>query len=116
MQRLMWRSKSNAVIALGAILFAVSMLCGTARAQVSITYPGNGSFGENVLFTNNPPDGFHVVGVLNSANNNTFNVNFDSTVDKMHGNGGQARLEPAPDNPAGPRLHEVCVSLDTGLG
>src|SRR5207248_918852 len=51
-----------------------------------------------------------------NSNNNTFNVNFDSDIDKMHGNGGQARLEPAPDNPAGPRLHQVCVSLDTGFG
>lgn len=115
MQRLMWRRKSRAVLALGAVLFAVT-ICGSARAQVTITYPGNGSFGENVLFTNNPPDGFHVVGVLNSENNNLFDVNFDSIVDKMHGDGGQARLEPAPDNPAGLRLHQVCVSLDPGFG
>ena len=100
------RVSLGASVALGAILMSVS-----AGAQVSITYPGPGGFGQNVLFTNNPPDGFHVVGILNS--NGTFNVNFDSTTDFMHGNGGQARIDPvSPDL----RLNSACVSLDPGFG
>jgi hypothetical protein len=91
-------------LALCALLISVS-----AGAQVTITYPGPGGFGQNVLFNQGPqPDGFHVNGVLNA--NATFNVNFDSVLDVMHANGGQARIDPVDG-----RMNDVCVSLDPGF-
>lgn len=92
------------------LALVVMLMSVTAGAQVTITYPGPGAFGENVLFNQGPqPDGFHVVGVLNGTP--TFNVNFDSTMDVMHANGGQARIDPVDG-----RLNQVCVSLDPGFG
>jgi len=109
MQTFKWRSGGKAFTALGAILFAVA-ICGAAQAQVQIIYPGNGSFGDNILFNQPglPSDGFHVVGILNATT--SFFVNFDST-ESLHANGGQARVEPTDG-----RLNDICVSLDSGNG
>jgi hypothetical protein len=108
MQKLNRGSRSAILSAAVAVLFSASM-SGRAQAQVTITYPGPGGFGQNVLFNQGPqPDGFHVNGVLNA--NSTFNVNFDSVLDVMHANGGQARIEPVDG-----RMNDVCVSLDPGF-
>jgi len=109
MQTFKWRSGGKAFTALGAILFAIAM-SGAAQAQVQILYPGNGSFGDNILFNQAglPSDGFHVEGVLNATP--SFIVNFDST-ESLHANGGQARVEPTDG-----RLNEICVSLNPGNG
>jgi len=112
MRKLMWRSRINAASVLCAVLFAIS-ISGSAQAQVSINFPGNGAFGSNILFNDPtlPSDGFHVVGVLNA--NPTFFVNFDSAIEQHHTNGGQARIETIlPDE----RLNDITVSLDSGNG
>src|SRR5437879_6439961 len=106
MRKIRWRGRRSLASAVGTVLLAASVSMG-ASAQVSITYPDGGSFGDNVLFNNNPPDGYHVNGVLNSTNG-TFNVNFVST-QVMHADGGQARINGIPD-----RLNNFCVYLDPG--
>jgi len=112
MQNEMRGSRMQTMFAIGAVLFASSM-SNTAQAQVTMNFPGNGSFGSNILFNDPtlPSDGFHVVGVLNATP--TFFVNFDSAIEQHHSNGGQARIDPlAPDE----RLNDIIVSLDSGNG